>query len=347
MTNVTRVARWLRRRRALRRRFNPYVVGTPVFDRSLLFGREKLTAWILALLASRSVRLTGERRIGKTSFLHHLRKALVSREARGFFPVFVDLEGVTALRLSRVLMEETVEALALQPRRLGLRVDGRHGGYDARDLVHDVKRVVRDLCERTGAEARLVFLVDEVEAVLPDPESDGAWLDTLLEECSQELRVVLAGAGGSRPVASRRERRRLEDLVLQPLQADDARALVTRPVAGRFRYEARAVDRIVQLAQGRPYLLQKLCLNALNRMLDEGRTTVALADVEAVADPEAESPCWSAPGVTGASQSAQCANHPTEQFMARAKNSGTFRACAADDRPVASNGTRCGSIDVQ
>lgn len=303
MTNVTRVARWLRRRRALRRRFNPYVVGTPVFDGSLLFGREQLTTRILALLASRSVRLTGERRIGKTSFLHHLRNALVSREVRGFFPVFVDLEGVTAQRLSRVLMEETVETLALQPRRLGLRVDGRHDGYEARDLVHDVKRVVRDLRERTGAEARLVFLVDEVD-VLPDPESAGAWFDTLLEECSQELRVVLAGVGKSRPLTSRRERRRLEELVLQPLRADDARALVTRPVAGRFRYEAHAVDRIVQLAQGRPYLLQKICLNALNRMLDEGRTTVALTDVEAVADLEAESPPWSAPGVIGASESA-------------------------------------------
>jgi hypothetical protein len=42
--------------------------------------------------------------------------------------------------------------------------------------------------------------------------------------------------------------------------------------------------RIVQLAEGRPYVLQKLCLNALNRMLDEGRSTVRLADVESTAD---------------------------------------------------------------
>ena len=47
------------------------------------------------------------------------------------------------------------------------------------------------------------------------------------------------------------------------------------------------------------------------------------------------------------SRSPQCSLHPTEQFMAHAKNSGTFRACAADDRPVASNGTRCGSIEIE
>ena len=141
----------------------------------------------------------------------------------------------------------------------------------------------------TRADAKLVFLVDEVETALPDPESHGdAWLDHLLDECSDEVRVVLAGVtpGGSRPSDRSRERSRLEDLVLEPLLSEDAKELVTRPVARRFRYEARAVDRIVELAQGRPYLLQKLSLNALNRMLDEERTIVRLADVEAVADLE-------------------------------------------------------------
>jgi hypothetical protein len=41
-----------------------------------------------------------------------------------------------------------------------------------------------------------------------------------------------------------------------------------------------------------------------------------------------------------------CANHPTEQFMAIAKAKGTFEACA-EDWPVASNGTRCGTIDIK
>jgi hypothetical protein len=42
-----------------------------------------------------------------------------------------------------------------------------------------------------------------------------------------------------------------------------------------------------------------------------------------------------------------CANHPTEQFMVIAKAKGTFEACAAEDWPVASNGTRCGTIDIK
>ena len=42
-----------------------------------------------------------------------------------------------------------------------------------------------------------------------------------------------------------------------------------------------------------------------------------------------------------------CANHPTEQFMAIAKAKGTFEACAAESWPVASTGTRCGTIDIK
>ena len=42
-----------------------------------------------------------------------------------------------------------------------------------------------------------------------------------------------------------------------------------------------------------------------------------------------------------------CANHPTEQFLAIAKSKGTYEACAADAWPVASSGTRCGTIEVK
>jgi hypothetical protein len=42
-----------------------------------------------------------------------------------------------------------------------------------------------------------------------------------------------------------------------------------------------------------------------------------------------------------------CANHPTEQFMAVAKKKGAYVACAAGDKPVADGGSRCGEIEVQ
>ena len=43
----------------------------------------------------------------------------------------------------------------------------------------------------------------------------------------------------------------------------------------------------------------------------------------------------------------ECTNHNTEQFLAIAKDTGRFTACAQDRWPVASGGSSCGWIDVR
>ena len=278
MINVGHLSAWMRRRRASRRRFNPYIVGTPVFDRHLFFGRQQLALSTLKLLSSHSVTLTGERRIGKTSFLYHLQSVLAADKGRQrrFFPVFVDLEAVAAPGFFHAVMDETIEALALSPRTLAaLRFSGEHNGYQADDFSHDLRHVVEELRQRTRDEVRLVLLIDEVDALREQPEqARDQWLGSLLESSPQELRLVLAGVGRGMHAA-------LDELELEPLTLEEAEALVKRPVAGVFRYEALAVERILQLSCLRPYLIQRLCLHAVNRMLDDGRTTVRLADVEA------------------------------------------------------------------
>ena len=278
MINVGHLSGWMRRRRASRRRFNPYIAGTPVFDRHLFFGRQQLALSTLRLLGSHSVTLTGERRIGKTSFLHHLQGVLAADRGkqRRFFPVFVDLEAVAAPGFFHAVMDETIEALALSPRTLAtLRFSREHNGYQAEDFGLDLRRVVEELRQRTRDEVSLVLLIDEVDALREHPEQTGdPWLGSLLESCPQEVRFVLAGVGRGMHAA-------LDELELEPFTPEEAEALVKRPVAGVFRYEAQAVERILELSSLRPYLIQKLCLHAVNRMLDDGRTTVRLADVQA------------------------------------------------------------------
>lgn len=288
MIGVGRLASWMRGRRALRRRFNPYIAGTPVFDRRLFFGRDQLARHAIVQLGSRSVKLTGERRIGKTSFLYYLHSVLSEQDAGGrrYFPVFVDLEAVTAAGLVHALMQEMVEALALSPRTLAqLRFTSRHNGYQGQDFSRDLQRVLLDLRGRTHWQVSLVLLVDEIDAPSEQTDPiDGCWLHSLLEEHPQELRVVLAGVrrGATGPGEARHGHGALHELELEPLTPEEAMALVTTPVDGMYRYEPRAVERILQLCRLRPYLIQRLCLEAVNRMLDEGRTTVRVADVEAV-----------------------------------------------------------------
>jgi len=284
MIGVDQIAGWMRRRRAVRRRFNPYIVGTPVFDRRLFFGREALARRALELLGAHNVQLTGERRIGKTSFLHHLQGMLASPngdECRSF-PVFVDLEAVAARGFWGALMEETLEALALAPRTLvRLRFGGEHDAYREDDFSHDLRLVVEELRGRTRQPVRLVLLIDEADAIREDPERNGGhWLGPLLKSAPREVRVVVAGVGRGAGDARRRHGA-LHALELEPFTQEDAEELVRKPVAGVFRYEPRAVQRILRVSRLRPFAIQRLCLHAVDRMLDEGRTMVRVSDVEA------------------------------------------------------------------
>jgi hypothetical protein len=287
MIGVDHIACWMRRRRAVRRRFNPYIVGTPVFDRHLFFGRDALARRALELLGSHSVQLTGERRIGKTSFLHHLQGMLAAPNGgeRRSFPVFVDLEAVPARGLFGAVMEETVESLALAARTLvRLRFGGELEGYQAGDFSHDLRLVVEELRGRTRQPVRLVLLIDEADAIREDPGWIGDHgLGPLLESAPQEVRLLVAGVGRAAG-GPRRRHSALHALELGAFTQEDAEELVRKPVAGVFRYEPRAVQQILQVSRLRPFPIQRLCLHAVDRMLDEGRTIVRVSDVQAASE---------------------------------------------------------------
>ena len=53
---------------------------------------------------------------------------------------------------------------------------------------------------------------------------------------------------------------------------------------GVFRYEATAVAAILDGSDLKPYIIQKFCIHAVNRMLEAGRTTITSEDVDAVRD---------------------------------------------------------------
>ncbi len=301
MTGVGQVGTWVRRRRAVRRRFNPYVVGTPVFDPGLFVGREAATSEVLAWLELGHVRVAGERRIGKTSFLHHLRSrlALRSDDLRDTIPVFVDLESAPAADLLAAVLEETVDVLAVWSRRgldpLAAALSG------AAERLRLCTRLMDEVLSRTRRKARLVYLIDEID-VLADDRGVCEALDSLDCSLGAEVRFVTAAA---RPRASDLgspgpRRRKFEDVELPPLSVEDAEALVRRPVAGVFDFEDEAVAMILDRSRLRPYLIQRISARSLDRMLDDRRTVVRRADVDAVSSDGPLSERSSAPNANGA-----------------------------------------------
>src|SRR4026207_987845 len=85
---------------------NPYIVGNPIKDQSVFFGRQDIFRDVLQVLrqpGSNAIVLYGQRRIGKTSVLLQLEKQL--RQEGEFTPVYFDLQDKAAKSLSEVLYE--------------------------------------------------------------------------------------------------------------------------------------------------------------------------------------------------------------------------------------------------
>lgn len=276
----------VRRRRAVRRRFNPYIAGAPVLEDDMFFGRQKLMARMMNVLHHNSLMITGERRIGKTTFLFHLKKRLAADDGTEyrFFPVLTDLQGVPETGFFHALMADVVESLAPATRAF-LRFQPEREGYDGRDFSHDLQRVIDELKTRTPGKVKLALLIDEVDVLNEYSERVNQRLRSIfMKTFSENLVAIMSGVGIKRTWKSEVSPwyNFFDEIELPAFTREEAEALIRSPVAGVFRYQPEAVERILELSRLRPYLIQKFCIHAVNRMLEEGRATISLADVTAV-----------------------------------------------------------------
>jgi len=284
------VVQHARRRRALHRRFNPYIAGAPVLADNMFFGRRKLLNRIMNVLHHNSLMITGERRIGKTTFLYHLKKALETDEGTEykFFPVFTDLQGVPEQGFFHAVMSDVVDGLGLGTATLGalrFRVDDE--SYDGRDFSHDLQRVIEDLKARTPRRVKLVLLIDEVDVLNDYSERINQRLRSIfMKTFSEHLVAIMSGVGIKRAWMSEGSPwyNFFDEIELTAFVREEAEALVKEPVEGVFRFEPEAVEAILTGSQLKPYVIQKFCIHAVSRMLEQGRTTITAGDVDAVRD---------------------------------------------------------------
>jgi hypothetical protein len=234
--------------------------------------------------------ITGERRIGKTTFLYHLKKVLEADEATDykFFPVLIDLQGVPETQFFPALMSDIVEGLAVSPAtRESLRFRPGVERYDGRDFSHDVQRVLEELKSRTTRKVKLALLIDEVDVLNSYSESVNQRLRSIfMKTFSESLVAVMSGVGIKRTWKSEVSPwyNFFDEVELSGFTREEAEDLIKMPVGAFFRYEPAAIERILELSRLRPYLIQKFCINAVNRMLEQGRNVITLGDVEAIQD---------------------------------------------------------------
>jgi tetratricopeptide (TPR) repeat protein len=282
------VGRVRRRTRLRRRRFNPYVAGAPVLDEELFVGRQNLINRILQTVHNNSLLVYGERRIGKTSLLHQLKRRLELLEdpEYEFYPVYVDLQGTPEERFFAVLAEDIFQELAPVLGELRPSKDlADPANYSYRDFVHDLRAVFRVLRQESSKQIKLVLLIDEVDELNDyDPKVNQRLRSLFMKSFADSLVSVVSGVQIKKhwELEGSPWYNFFEEIKLDVLQKKEARELIERPIQGVLKLEDGVVDKIISLTGSRPYLIQKLCIALVNRAYEEGRRTITLQDLEAV-----------------------------------------------------------------
>ncbi len=286
---------------------NPYIIGRPVYEPELFFGREKLFEFVANALgegaralsvrgesrlshASESARvilLCGQRRIGKTTVLHHLPRFV---RLPDFAFVFFDLQAQGNAPLAETLHSlaaTIVENLALD---LGRRVE--LPSLEA--LERDVEVFTDEfLTEVFGAldGKRLVLLLDEFD-VLNDPvreeEIEHRFFSFLKAALAQQPKLFLLAVVGRQLDEIERLQSLFKGAPYQEIELLDkpgTARLIEQPVRGLLTYDGAAIQMIYDLSAGHPYCTQLLCHAVFTRLQMAGGSGIAGAeDVEAVVD---------------------------------------------------------------
>jgi AAA ATPase domain len=266
---------------------NPYIIGRPVSEPTLFFGRESLFEFVADNLEHDEpvILLHGQRRIGKSSVLSQIPNFLKDQP---FVFVSLSLEGKSQKTLAQVLAElarETLECLELTPLQVALPTAFELAA--APELFAD--RFIPQVQSLYG-QKHLVLLFDEFDALGNySPDAAATHLFPYLHEMIQKHK----GIHHIIPVLGRR----LSDLPsllglfksaphyeIGLLDRDSATRLITKPAAGQLHYTEAAIDAILDLSAGHPYFTQVICFALFAQAREQNRWQVERPDVATVVD---------------------------------------------------------------
>lgn len=276
---------------------SPYIAGPPLTEQQDTFtGRTGASQRIEQLVLDRRsppLLLYGQRRMGKTSLLRNLGRLLPST----IVPMFVDLQGPPAnasdhagllYNLARAMADSAQRYRQIELLRLTREALATDPFTVFDEWLDDVERVLG----RNATSGRTALLMlDEFEA-LEKPFGAGRFDETQVLGTLRNLiqhrprfRVLLAGTHTFDEYARWASYLINVQLIhLSYLGEKETRDLIERPMTDfALRYEPAAVDRIIALTRGHPYLAQLLCSEIValkNQQEVAMRRLARLADVE-------------------------------------------------------------------
>ena len=263
-------------------RFNPYVVGEAIEDRDKFFGREAMMQDIRQALRNNSLCLVGERRIGKTSIM----KRFEAEAEAPAFTFFCDLEGVKAHYFYSRIMQALITKLETVTEK-AVEIDWvfsekKREEYDDLDFEEDMNKALELLKEQVHPQSYIIMCLDEIDVMEKHSAELQQSFRNIFQTFTGEIRMLAAGVEVKKgrwalPTSPWYNFFELKEVL--PLAEVDARQLITQPVSGIYSFDKAAQELILKKTDAKPYYIQRLCKQAVYRMLDRGNTRIGEQDI--------------------------------------------------------------------
>lgn len=276
-------------------RFNPYVVGGPVEDRRLFFGRTEALARVIGagVMGGDDVLIDGDRYIGKTSLLRQVERRLQDRRVTDptywYWPVSLSLQGVPVDKFYATLMDHILRDVEDHATRLTLRYHTNSANYAVEDFREDIVQLL-NLPNPSDNQTRIVLCLDNIHVWLGPSRDDRTFIQTFSAmrlAIGSQLKLI---ATGSR-IPEDAFDRTMTAVTLGPLDYEEAERMVRQPVAEYYPYTDEALAKILQASDRLPIELQRLAHYAVQAMLETDASAVSAVHADralqrAIADHE-------------------------------------------------------------
>jgi hypothetical protein len=279
---------------------NPYS-RMPVHDPTMFFGRsaelDRLNEWLRNNVSC--IWLRGQKRVGKTSLLLHLRNNFWEpRESASAFVDFQLLSDLGGSNLFYELASAIYTDLNRDPRVAALGAPDRM--LFAQDPPLRLANFLRDLQQRLQTR-RLVVLMDEFSRVtdlylqgLLSADFFQQWRG-LLQATSRYCAFVAVVQQKTYEHMARLMRTNPGDpawhvlelgetLLLRPFDEADARRLIEWPMRNYMEFDPGTIECVMELTGGSPFLIQAFCNKLMAQLVRRGDCTVEKDDIQVVAE---------------------------------------------------------------
>jgi hypothetical protein len=278
---------------------NPYIVGNPIRAPDMFFGRDDDFQFarqkLIGERAGMVLVFCGERRSGKTSMLFQI---LSGRLGPEFLPVLIDMQYFAAIARDQDFYESVVRETRRAVFADAAAAERRPGATQPSENAAQSFEQLLDQAMAAHPDKTFLFLFDEyeiLEAKIERGELSPMVIPYLAGLLERKRRISFIFTGSrtleERPTAAWRVMLgKSQYRKISYLTPADTERLITRPVAGRVRYEAEAVATIVRLTNGQPFYAQVICQNLIDHLNEARRETVAAPDVLTIVDAIVDNP---------------------------------------------------------